>query len=483
MRLPAIAILLSAFLVAACATGERTNQTKQDGKSTAGTTPGATLASSKGSDPAAAGSSSATASPSFAKAAQELQAGQIDAAINTFNALVEEHPNNIESQVQFARLLLTAGRLAEAGTVLDRVIAHAPNDPGARYALALLAGAKGDTAKEQKLLEELVAGDPKSAEANATLGQIYLGQNETAKAQTAFRDSLAADPSNVTALLGEGEILLNVDQNPKLALARFNRAVEVQPTLSFGYADRAEAEAALDDIPAAEKDYTKAISLDPTYYWHYIDRGRFRLVSENNSVGALQDFSKAISLKPDYFLGYVYRAGLYEHLGDTNRALADYEKLLALRPDYYFAYRPYAILLYTKKDWKLSAEYFLKAAKADPRDFGLQFLPVITYMKEGQTSTATAYLTRLVSELPQGSMFYRLARLYLQPGSDAEFISYLQSIPNPDTRYRLLFYLACFYELHGKTDLAQRYFLDVQSHPVEGMYEYKLNEAELKDFR
>ena len=478
MRLPAIAILLSALLLAACATGARTKQT---GKRVAGAGP-RLIASTTVSDPTT-GALTPLEGPSFAKAAQELQAGQIDAAIGTFDALVKQNPNDLESQVEFARLLLTAGRLTEAKAVLDRVIARAPNDVAAQYALALLAGAQGDSARELKLLEALIAKDPKNAGANASLGEIYLGRNETAKAQSAFRASLAADPNNVTALLGDGEILLNVDRNATEALTRFNRAIQLQPTFSIGYSDRAEAEAALGDYPAAEQDYTKAISLDPTYYWHYIDRGKFRLMDENNTVGALADFTKAISLEPSYFLGYVYRAGLYEQLGDTNRAIADYRKLLELRPDYYFAYRPYAVLLYTKKDWQLSAEYFLKAAAADPADVGLQFLPAVIYLKQGKTSTATAYLTRLVAELPQSSMFYHLAQLYLDPAREPEFLSYLQSNPNPDSRARMQFYLACFYELHGRMNLAQQYFLDVQSHPVAGMYENKLTEAELANFR
>jgi len=476
VRFSVILTLACVLALVGCTTSERSSPTEKNQKSQAS----AVQPSGNASDPKEA---SQQALPTYADAARYLSAGEVDKAITVFESIVKRNPGDIESQVQFARLLISAGRLPEARSVLERVLAQAPDNRGAQYSMALLEGASGNDAKELTLLEGIVSRYPADAEANASLGQIYLGRNDTEKARAAFTRSLKADPNNIAALLGEGEILLNVDSKPKEALADFDRAVKLQPELSLAYADRAEAEVGLNDVSGAEKDFTKAISLNPGYYWHYIDRGKLRLVFEHDRKGALADFNEAVKLEPGYFLGYIYRGGVYDELGDRAAAMADYQKLLSLRPDYYFVYRPYAVLLYEQKDWSRAREYFLKTFKADPTDFGPEFLAVITYLKQGNKVDATALLTRLAGELPQSSLFYALARLYLEPGSDTSFLAKLQAERNPDVRTRMLFYLACFYELHGKTELAQRYFFDVQARPVEGMYEYKLNEAELQNYK
>jgi len=86
----------------------------------------------------------------------------------------------------------------------------------------------------------------------------------------------------------------------------------------------------------------------------------------------------------------------------------------------------------------------------------------------------------MIAEVPHSSLFYGLARMYLDPAYDVYFINSLKQEKNPDVRTRMLFYLASFYELQGKNRLAEQYFVDVDSHPVEGMYEYRVNKWELE---
>jgi tetratricopeptide (TPR) repeat protein len=263
----------------------------------------------------------------------------------------------------------------------------------------------------------------------------------------------------------------------------FDQAVKLQPGLSFAYGDRAEARLQTEDYHGAEADLTKAIQLAPGYYWHYIDRGRLRLQYGNNKKGALEDFKTAVKLNPSYFLGYVYLAGLYDDEKDYTDAGQYYKKLLELRPDYYFVYRPYAVILYMEKKWNLAREYFEKAHKAEPSDYGSQMFVVLTYMKEKNNLEATSYLKQMIAELPRDGLFYSLAKMYLDPSYDVYFINRMKEEKNPDVRTRMLFYLACFYELRGKAELAQQYFLDVESHPIEGMWEYPVNKWELENYR
>ncbi len=417
----------------------------------------------------------------YTEVARWVASGETDKAIAGFKELLADHPNDLKVRVEYARFLVASGRYSEARPVLAEVLARSPEMVDAQYTLAILEGESGNDAKEQAILEGIVAKHPENAGANATLGQIYLSEQQVARAKASFQSSLRSDPENVSALMGYGEVLLQ-EGAAKQALAQFDRVIHLQPGFSFAYSDRAQAEAELDDAKGAERDLTKAIELNPHYYWHYIDRGKLRLTMENDRGGALEDFTKAIEIDPKNFLGYVYRAGLFDAEHKINQALQDYRTLLSLRPDYYFVYRPYAILLYMKKDWSLANEYFVKAYLADPNDHGLQILAALCLLKEGKKQEAHQFLNSVLPSIPRTSLFFDLDRLFLDPGTEFSFVSEVQQEKNPVIQTRLLFYLACYYELQGNKNLAEKYFLDVESHHFVGMYEYQLNQWELSQF-
>ena len=417
----------------------------------------------------------------YAEVSKWVAAGETEKAIAGFKELIADRPDNLQVRVEFARFLVASGRYQDARSVLSLVLARSPEMVEALYTLAILEGETGNTAKEQAILEGIVAKHSENAAANALLGQIYLSERKVDRASASFQSSLRSDPDNIDALMGSGEILLQEGEGEK-ALVLFDKVIRREPNFSFAYAGRAQAKAEFDDVKGAEEDLTKAIALNPGYYWHYIDRGKLRLILENDRPGALADFSKAIEIDPKNFLGYVYRAGLFDEEHKTDEALRDYRTLLSLRPDYYFAYRPYAILLFMKKDWELSREYFIKAYIADPNDHGPQLLAALCLLEEGKEKEAAQFLNVILPSIPRTSLFFDLDRLFLDPSTEFSFVNEVQQEKNPAVQTRFLFYLACYYELHGRKDLAEKYFLQVQGHHFAGMYEYRLNEWELSKY-
>ena len=417
----------------------------------------------------------------YAQVAKWVAAGDTEKAIGGFKELIAARPDDLQVRVEFARFLVGSGRYEEARPLLASVLARSPEMVDAVYTLAILEGETGHVDKEQAILEELVAKHPENANANASLGQIYFSERQLDKAKASFQASLRSDPANLSALMGYGQILLQ-EGEAKEALLQFDKVIDREPSFSFAYAGRGQAKAELDEVKGAEQDFTKAIALNPGYYWHYIDRGKLRLILENNREGALADFSKAIEIDPKNFLGYVYRAGLYDDEHEIDEALQDYRTLLSLRPDYYFVYRPYAILLYMKREWELAREYFIKAYLADQSDPGPQLLAALCLLKEGKKQEATRFLTSILPSIPRTNLFFDLDRLFLDPGTELTFVDEVQAEKNPAVQTRFLFYLACYYELQGRKDLAQKYFLQVQGHHFAGMYEYRLNEWELSKY-
>ena len=79
-------------------------------------------------------------------------------------------------------------------------------------------------------------------------------------------------------------------------------------------------------------DYTKAISIDPTFAAAYNNRA-YTYMMEQEYAPALADLYRAIELRPDYAHALMNRGDIYNYaLIDRPRAIADYDRLIALGP-------------------------------------------------------------------------------------------------------------------------------------------------------
>lgn len=74
-------------------------------------------------------------------------------------------------------------------------------------------------------------------------------------------------------------------------------------------------------------DYTKAITLDPSFVSAYTNRGSaYAALGEDTK--AMADFDHAISLKPDDWNAFSYRGKLKQKLGDLDGAIADFNRVI-----------------------------------------------------------------------------------------------------------------------------------------------------------
>lgn len=78
-------------------------------------------------------------------------------------------------------------------------------------------------------------------------------------------------------------------------------------------------------------DYTKAITLDPSFVSAFTNRGSAYAAFGENAK-AMADFDHAISLKPDDWNAFSYRGELKQKLGDLDGAIADFSRVIAIVP-------------------------------------------------------------------------------------------------------------------------------------------------------
>jgi Tfp pilus assembly protein PilF len=94
---------------------------------------------------------------------------------------------------------------------------------------------------------------------------------------------------------------------------------------------RAGALLANKQVDNALNDYSKAISLAPTYYMAYIERGA-AFIEKGLFDQAIEDENKGIAQYPGHAKAYAIRGAAYFGKGDLDQAFKDFNKALAINP-------------------------------------------------------------------------------------------------------------------------------------------------------
>lgn len=87
------------------------------------------------------------------------------------------------------------------------------------------------------------------------------------------------------------------------------------------------------DLAGAEKDYTKAICLNPAYATGYNNRGAIRLLRQDYAA-ALADYDRAIEINPRLVEAHFNHGLARIHSGSYIEAAADFERVLAMAPEW-----------------------------------------------------------------------------------------------------------------------------------------------------
>ena len=190
-----------------------------------------------------------------------------------------------------------------------------------------------------------------------------------------FREAEEKDPTYALAYSGLADsyaLLCDIgavppnDEMPN-ARAAAQRAVDIDPALAEGYTSRAFVKLAYDwDWPGAEKDFQKAIELNPQYptahQWYasyLVQMGEFDL--------AMKEIEKAHELDP---LSPIISSnlGFYSYLnGKYDEAIAEYKKLLELDQQFWVAHH-YLGLAYAQKGMNDQAIAELRTLIMSPGD-------------------------------------------------------------------------------------------------------------------
>jgi tetratricopeptide (TPR) repeat protein len=187
-----------------------------------------------------------------------------------------------------------------------------------------------------RAFEDLAATPDASVEPLApieTEPEVQADENLLSSVEEALGDLEPAPivpPPRRTAesYLDEGNVYFNVGQYG-LAIERYGQAIEMDPTLTAAFYNRANAHTRAGDFDKALEDYNEALQLQPLDADALNNRGMLNLYRSNYSA-ALDDFNKALEVDPSDTTVMVNRGLAQLHSGNAAAALVDFREAASM---------------------------------------------------------------------------------------------------------------------------------------------------------
>lgn len=220
----------------------------------------------------------------FAQGIQELNAGQLDTALETFKQVVE----------------------------------NAPDFPDARYHLGLVYYQQARFREAAEAFKQTLKFLPRDVEALVKLGLASYRAEETLQAVNAYRAALEIQPYHVEALNNLGLAYQELGQFDE-AVAVYQEALRLSP-------DLAEVQANLATASELQRGIYSLVA-----YRHY--RVGMQQKRAGNAVAATAAWKQAIAESPNYLQAHLQLAETYFEAGAYTLAISAYLSALALRPD------------------------------------------------------------------------------------------------------------------------------------------------------
>jgi tetratricopeptide (TPR) repeat protein len=409
----------------------------------------------------------------LAQIARLLGEQEFAEAIALFDQIASPDAESANIRLLRASALNSAGSFVEARETANAVIAEFPENMDAVFVLASIEGNDRRPALQLSLLENILATDPVHVDALVAMGGLRLSKRGFKDAAAFYDRALDAAPENGNALVGRA-LVYRYNHDAASAEAMLTHAVELYPEWFSPYAERARLYRDAKKPALALADLDTAKELAPTSYWVATDRGSV-LIDLRQKKAALAEYQRAIGIDSENFLAYVYSAGLKDELGDYDGAEHDYAELARLKPDYYFAFEGLGVHKMRKGDFKAARDAFLTAYSCAPEST-YALLAAVNWMKAGNSAETKTFLDQALRGVGKDTTEWVMLKLFRDQSGDVLAAQRLDRERNEDVKAKMLFYLAYYYDVIGKTAVADIYFQKVRELNRPYMLEWRLNE-------
>ena len=222
---------------------------------------------------------------------------EYDLAFDCFEQILVDFPGNSEASYYAGIALLCLHRFKEAQTKLITVINS-------------------------------------NQQASFWLGWAYLADHDYPRAKTQFENIIASNQTDSKQALSFDALGLCFalsDQHDD-AISHFNRSLKTDPSLALAYLHRARSHEALNENELAQKDYARALELDPDCF--NADKDQIaQLLKDSKTEEALLHATKILSFQPQDLKSQLLLARTLKDKTDYTAALSLLSSIMAQAPE------------------------------------------------------------------------------------------------------------------------------------------------------
>ena len=179
-----------------------------------------------------------------------------------------------------------------------------------------------------------------------------------------------------------------------LAIADFNKALEIKPKYAKAWYNRGNAYASgKSAFDLAIADYTTVLDINPQLVDAYHNRGNI-YKNKGEYALAISDYTKAIEINPRFAEAYNNRGNTYRSRGKLDLAIADFNKALEINPEIAETYNNRGNAYRDNGQFDLAISDYDKALELNPGLVESHFNKAIAYERSGRKAQAIeAYKT------------------------------------------------------------------------------------------
>ena len=241
--------------------------------------------------------------------------------------------------------------------------------------------------------KQAVSYSPQNFQAILLLGKAYLA-NLDDEAFKCFELAKKLQPNCAEEYFYEGKAILRLGNNYELAIADFDKAIELDSSNAESYFLRGDSQARLKNFSAAIADFTKA---DEIKAEEKIYKKRGEVYLKNFEFAkATEDFNKVLEFSQQNYSAYEGLAIAYANLKNKELALKNFNKFVELSGKKKF-YDLLGEIYFALGDYEKSVEIFSESIELNKDTVETYYLRGRSYFEQKNFASALADFEEYVS--------------------------------------------------------------------------------------